>query len=328
MKVCRATERLATVTRVTPPAARRLIVDGVDVGPCAVADTYLTRLRGLLGRRGVDGGLLLTSCSSVHGAGMTFSLDVAQLDADLVVIRTARLHPFGLVLPRRGVRHVLEAESGAFARWRLHRGSRVGVLSLAAAVVLALGGCSSAPSTTVPGDQNPALAASASAGPDLRALSEAPRGYRVVEGKGFTIAAPSAFQQSQTTSSTGEPTVVLRRPSSVSALPSSVVVLRDPRAKQDVVEQSYALDLAKRTAAKATDVERLDVVWPGARRAVLVRWTENVPVGGGITVPARYLQLNAQITDTLVIVVVALAPVADLDTSAVATVLRTFAPAS
>ena len=110
----------------------------------------------------------------------------------------------------------------------------------------------------------------ASAGPDLRALSEAPRGYRVVEGKGFTIAAPSAFQQSQTTSSTGEPTVVLRRPSSVSALPSSVVVLRDPRAKEDVVEQSYALDLAKRTAAKATDVERLDVVWRGARRAVEV----------------------------------------------------------
>ena len=101
----------------------RLRVDGRDVAPLVVADSYLGRLRGLLGRRGFDGALLLRRCSSVHAAGMVFVLDVAQLDDELRVIRTCRLRPFGLVAPRRGARHVLEAQAGAFASWGLRPGS-------------------------------------------------------------------------------------------------------------------------------------------------------------------------------------------------------------
>lgn len=103
----------------------RLLVDGRDVGPARRADSYWTRLRGLLGTRGLDGGLLISRTNSVHGMGMAYTLDVAQLDAELQVLHVARLRPFGLTPPRRGVKHVLEAEAGAFQRWGLQPGSRL-----------------------------------------------------------------------------------------------------------------------------------------------------------------------------------------------------------
>lgn len=198
------------------------------------------------------------------------------------------------------------------------------VLALLLASVLT--GCSADPARPVPGDANPGLRATASAGPSTGPLDPAPRDYRVVDGEGFTIRAPAAFQASTTRSRNGQPALSLRRPSSIAELPSSVVVLRDPKATSDVVEQSYALEVSKRTLAGATDVQRIDVVWPGTTRAVLVRWTEQVPIGSGRTVPTRYTQLNAQLGGSSIMVVVALSPVADADTSVVENVLRTFRP--
>lgn len=104
----------------------RLWVDGRDVAPLAVADTYLARTRGLLGTRGVDGALLISPGNSVHGLGMTYSLDIALLGADLQVLHVLKLRPFGLTRARRGVKHVLEAERGEFAGWGLVVGSRLG----------------------------------------------------------------------------------------------------------------------------------------------------------------------------------------------------------
>ena len=103
----------------------QLLGDGRIVGPGRRANSYLTRLRGLLGTPGVDGGLLISPGNSVHGLGMIYTLDVALLDADMVVRHVLRLRPFGLTRPRRGIRHVLEAERGAFDRWRLRIGSQV-----------------------------------------------------------------------------------------------------------------------------------------------------------------------------------------------------------
>lgn len=112
---------------------QRLIVDGRDTCDLLVAGSYLTRLRGLLGTRGTSGALLLSPCNGVHGVGMVYSLDVALLDQDWTVRHTAVLRPFGLVPPRRGVRLVLEAQRGAFERWGLTTGSRLGAISGVAA---------------------------------------------------------------------------------------------------------------------------------------------------------------------------------------------------
>jgi len=82
-------------------------------------------MRGLFGRSSYDGALLLLHARSAHSAGIPFSLDVAFLDPDLTVVATTRLRPWTVALPRRGCAHVLEAESGAFERWRLVPGDKI-----------------------------------------------------------------------------------------------------------------------------------------------------------------------------------------------------------
>jgi hypothetical protein len=58
---------------------------------------------------------------------MRFDLDVAYVDAAGVVVDTRRMRRRRLGLPRLRARAVLEAEAGAFDRWRLRVGDVVEV---------------------------------------------------------------------------------------------------------------------------------------------------------------------------------------------------------
>jgi len=75
-----------------------------------VPETRAERRRGLLARRTLasDEAMLFERARSVHTFAMRFEIAVALLDAHLVVRRLVRLQPRRLLLPRRGVRHVLE----------------------------------------------------------------------------------------------------------------------------------------------------------------------------------------------------------------------------
>ena len=85
-----------------------------------IATTQRDRAKGLLGRDGFDGALLLEPARSVHTFGMRFPIDVAFLDDDLVVVRTVTsCAASGSTMPVRGAHHAMEAEAGAFARWDL-----------------------------------------------------------------------------------------------------------------------------------------------------------------------------------------------------------------
>lgn len=84
-----------------------------------------TRARGLLGRDGIDGALLLRPASSVHTFGMRFPIDVAFCDRDMVVLRMVTMQPNRLGRPTRHARSVIEAEAGAFERWALAPGQRL-----------------------------------------------------------------------------------------------------------------------------------------------------------------------------------------------------------
>ena len=90
-----------------------------------VAESWSERVRGLTGRPGFDGALVLMGTRSVHSAGLRAPLDVAFLDRDLVVVSTRRLRPWSVALPRRGCAHALEAPAGAFERWRLVPGDKL-----------------------------------------------------------------------------------------------------------------------------------------------------------------------------------------------------------
>ena len=99
-----------------------LLRDGDVLCAAEVATSLAQRSKGLLGRKGYEGALVLHHTRSVHSLGMRFALDVAFLDRNLVVVGVTHLPPWRMALPRRRGRSVLEAEAGAFDRWALRKG--------------------------------------------------------------------------------------------------------------------------------------------------------------------------------------------------------------
>ena len=120
-------DRAPAATRT--PHARVTTGGGTTVcDRCEVADTFLRRLRGLLGRDALgDGeGMFIRPAGSIHAWFMRFPIDVVFLDRQLRVVRIAEsLRPWRLAAARRA-RSVLELPAGAARR----RGVAVGDLLL------------------------------------------------------------------------------------------------------------------------------------------------------------------------------------------------------
>jgi uncharacterized protein len=94
---------------------------------CTVADTALSRLKGLLGRKSLASGegLLLQPASSVHTFFMRFPIDVVFLDGELRVLAlVANLKPWRAAA-RRGARAVLELPAGECASRHIRPGERL-----------------------------------------------------------------------------------------------------------------------------------------------------------------------------------------------------------
>lgn len=102
-----------------------LLKEGEVLAAVEIADSRRGRRRGLIGRDGIEGALLLRPARSVHTIGMRFPIDVAFCDRDLYVRHTACLRPFRLTLPRLRCHCVVEAEAGAFERWGLRVGDQI-----------------------------------------------------------------------------------------------------------------------------------------------------------------------------------------------------------
>jgi len=103
-----------------------LIRDGEVLAALEVASSPAARMKGLLGRDGIDGALLLPHTRSVHTLGMRFPIDVAFCDAEQQVVDVVCGMPRQrLGRPRLKARSVIEAEAGAFERWHLCEGDRL-----------------------------------------------------------------------------------------------------------------------------------------------------------------------------------------------------------
>jgi uncharacterized membrane protein (UPF0127 family) len=93
-----------------------------------VADGFWTRLRGLLGRSGLEsgGGLLLAPCRGVHMMGMRFPLDVLFLDAGRRVVGLYReLAPGRRTRLHGEARYALELPAGTIERTRTREGDEL-----------------------------------------------------------------------------------------------------------------------------------------------------------------------------------------------------------
>ncbi len=87
-----------------------------------VAESFRDRSRGLLGRDGFEGAFLIRPAHQVHSFGMRFPLDVAFCTRAMVVVRTVVLKPGRITRVSIRCSCVIEAETGAFARWELKPG--------------------------------------------------------------------------------------------------------------------------------------------------------------------------------------------------------------
>ncbi|GAB1327828.1 DUF192 domain-containing protein [Streptomyces sennicomposti] len=98
------------------------------VVPLELATSYRARTKGLLGRHGIDGALLLSPANSIHTFRMRIPIDVAYLNRHLRVLAVVTMRPGRLGRPRLRSRHVLEAAAGAMAGWGVRAGVRVEVV--------------------------------------------------------------------------------------------------------------------------------------------------------------------------------------------------------
>jgi uncharacterized membrane protein (UPF0127 family) len=105
---------------------------GVTVGThITLANTSLTRLVGLAGRRRLDAGcgLLIKPSSGIHTFGMRFVIDVVALNKQLHVVKLwQRLHPFRITSVSLRVHSVLELPPGTIAKCRIDIGDRLEIV--------------------------------------------------------------------------------------------------------------------------------------------------------------------------------------------------------
>ena len=104
-----------------------LVRDGEVLASLDVAEGFGSRLKGLLGKDGIEGAMLLRPAKSVHTMGMRFAIDVAFVDENMVVLEVRTLVPNRMTRARLKAKAVIEAEAGAFDRWRLRVGDQLEV---------------------------------------------------------------------------------------------------------------------------------------------------------------------------------------------------------
>ncbi len=97
---------------------RVIMEDIVIADHVQVADSFFSRLKGLLGRKGLKGGegLLIIPCKQVHTKGMQFPIDVIFLTKFGVVIQSEEsMVPGKMSRYVTDARQVLELRSGTIA---------------------------------------------------------------------------------------------------------------------------------------------------------------------------------------------------------------------
>ena len=99
---------------------------------CLLAETPLTRLKGLLGRRELPRGegLLLRPAPSIHTFFMRFPIDAVWLDGNLRVLKISARIPPWRTAACKGAKGVVELAAGEAERRGVRAGDRLALREL------------------------------------------------------------------------------------------------------------------------------------------------------------------------------------------------------
>ena len=94
---------------------------------CLLAETPLTRLKGLLGRRGLEQGegLLLRPAASIHTFFMRFPIDTVWVDRDLNVLEVSHDVAPWRTAACKGAKGVVEMAAGEAKRLGVSAGDKL-----------------------------------------------------------------------------------------------------------------------------------------------------------------------------------------------------------
>ena len=92
-----------------------------------VADSFFSRLKGLLGTSGLAAGrgLVITPCNSVHTFGMRYSIDVLFVNKEHTILKIVPDMLPGKIALCRGSRYVVELPSGAVLQQAIYVGDKI-----------------------------------------------------------------------------------------------------------------------------------------------------------------------------------------------------------
>lgn len=102
-----------------------LLRDGEVLAAADVVTSFGDRLRVALGPVHLKGVLLVLPAKSAHTLVTRVPIDVAFCDRDMVVVSTRSMRARRMGLPCLRAHSVIQAEAGAFERWRLRPGDRL-----------------------------------------------------------------------------------------------------------------------------------------------------------------------------------------------------------
>jgi uncharacterized protein len=109
--------RLSNITRATTVGTQ-----------ITIADTFLTRLIGLMGRKRLDAGcgLLIKPSSGIHTIGMRFPIDVVALNRNMVVLKLwPHVAPFRMTGINLRIHSMLELPPGQIEQCGIRVGDQL-----------------------------------------------------------------------------------------------------------------------------------------------------------------------------------------------------------
>ena len=105
---------------------------GINMGKIDIADSFMSRFRGLMFRKNLERGLILKLPSSrsrrgsaIHMFFMRFPLDIIFADADKRVVDIVSIDPWNTYTPKAPAKYVIELEKGSINKFELEIGDEL-----------------------------------------------------------------------------------------------------------------------------------------------------------------------------------------------------------